>query len=875
MHKHPPQKQQFFSLSPGLISAVIFFASGICWAQISQLNSRLIYYSIILLLCLIFAIYKYKAKECAFTFNILLGILFILIGHHHALTHSSPPANPNHIFYQIKQQQIVSLYGILAELPAVTNLPSGPITRLLMQVKSFHQDSTLQHKAGKHKRASGLILLSLKGLIPDELKPGDHFLAKTKASQVNTFSTPGSFNYKKHLAGKSILLKGWIDSPINVLKVQTVKSSAHISKITSLLHFPERIRHLIANFLDKTLTQPSRGLYKAILIGDRSDIPPPVLENFTSAGCIHILAISGMHMGLLAIITISVLTWLLKCSTWLLLHINVRKVAVSMALLPLIIYAFIAGFNIPVLRALLMTIIFILAIIFDRPENLANHILLAALLILAWKPSAIFTASFQLSFSAVISIALIYPLLHNLLFENPHYSLSGITKPHPVLNSPPAEPRHTIPTKFLKWLLAGISLTTAAMLGTLPLLLFHFNRVSLIAPLTNLLVEPLICFWSLNVGIIASLFIPLAPTIAGFFFKVGSLGLTISERVCAFFTTLPYASLRLPTPSLLEIILFYIFILSTVMFFHLEITKKRFCLIIALFSFIWLLTAPAISRITHNASTTTSVSILDVGHGSAILLQLPHNKNILIDGGGAGSENFNIGERIIGPFLWKKQLSHLDAVVISHPHADHYNGLAFILTHFHPKVLWVNGMAGRDPEYQHLLDLANKLDIAIKIPKTDDMLFRSGNTWLQCVYNGALTEFSSNSNLSSQPQKPDTNNMSLVLRLETAAGSFLFPADINVTMANNLVSDRRNIQAHILLAPHHGSRSSMSLDFIETVAPKYIAISAGRNSPFDFPDKSFFGLQQKGIQILTTGRDGTLTFEMEDKEIIVSRYQVN
>ena len=822
-----------------------------------------------------FAFYKYKAKGRAFTFNILLGILFILIGHHHALTHFSPPANQNHIFHQIKQQQTISLYGILAELPAVTNLPSGPITRLLMQVKSLHQDSTLQHKAGKPIRASGLILLSLKGLIPDELNPGDHFLAKTKASQVNTFSTPGSFNYKKHLAGKSILLKGWIDSPSNVLKVQTVKSPAHFPEITSLLYFPERIRHLIANFLDKTLTQPSRGLYKAILIGDRSDIPPPVLENFTSAGCIHILAISGMHMGLLAIITIAVLTWLLKRSTWLLLHINVRKVAVSMALLPLIIYAFIAGFNIPVLRALLMTIIFILAIIFDRPENLVNHILLAALLILAWKPSAMFTVSFQLSFSAVISIALIYPLLHNLLFENPHYSLSGITKPDPASNSPPAEPGLTIPAQFLKWLLAGISLTTAAMLGTLPLLLFHFNRVSLVAPLTNLLVEPLICFWSLNVGIIASLLIPLAPSIAGMLFKVGSLGLTISERICAFFTTLPYASLRLPTPSLLEIILFYIFILSAVMFFHLEISRKRFCLIIALFSFCCLLTAPAISRITHNASTTTSVSILDVGHGSSILLQLPHNKNILIDGGGAGSENFNIGERVIGPFLWKKQLSHLDAVVISHPHSDHYNGLEFILKHFHPRELWVNGMTGHDPEYQQLLNLANTLNIAIKIPATDEMIFQSGNARLQCVNNGLPAGYSSDRTISSQSQRINTNDMSLVLRLETADNSFLFPADISARMAETLVSAKRNLQADILVAPHHGSKSSMSPGFIEKVNPKYIAISAGRNNPFNFPDKSFFDLQMKGIQVLTTGRDGTLTFKEEGNTIQMGRYQIN
>jgi len=124
-------------------------------------------------------------------------------------------------------------------------------------------------------------------------------------------------------------------------------------------------------------------------------------------------------------------------------------------------------------------------------------------------------------------------------------------------------------------------------------------------------------------------------------------------------------------------------------------------------------------------------------------------------------------------------------------------------------------------------------------------------------------------------QRSDANDMSIVLRLETADNSFLFPADISATMANTLVSKRKNIQADILLAPHHGSKSSMSLDFIETVAPKYIAISAGRNNPFNFPDKSFFDLQQKGIQVLTTGRDGTLTFTVEDKKTIMSRYQVN
>jgi competence protein ComEC len=738
-----------------------------------------------------------------------------------------------------------------------------------MQVKNLHQDSRIEEVA-KHKKASGLILLSLQGLISNDLKPGDDFLVKTKISPVSTFSTPGSFNYKKYLANESIFLKGWVDSPNNIIKVHTDQAPVHFSEITSLLYFPERVRHYIANFLDGTLSQPSRGLYKAILIGDRSDISPSVLENFLGSGCIHILAISGMHMGLLALITIAILTWLLKRSTWLILNINIRKTAVSLALLPLIIYALIAGFNIPVLRALLMTSVFVFAIIFDRPENLINHILLAALLILAWKPSAIFTASFQLSFSAVISITLIYPLLHHSLFSNQSYSMAAISK------FLPTDSRFSLPRILLKWLLAGVALTAAATLGTLPLLLLHFNRISLVSPFTNLLVEPLICFWSLLVGIISCFFIPWIPTLSVALFKAGSLGLTLSEKICAWFSSLPYSSLRLSTPTLLEIILFYTFILSIVMTFHLETTRKRLCLILALFSFCCLLATPAISNINKQTSLSTSVSILDVGHGSSILLQLPKNKNILLDGGGAGSESFNIGERIIGPFLWYKQISHLDAVIISHPHADHYNGLEFILKHFHPKELWVNGMSGHDPEYMQLINLAEKLGITVKIPKTDEILFQSTSARLQCVLNDVPTHyFSDKMDGSTLTPRPHTNDMSLVLRLETSDNSFLFPADISAKMADILVSEKKNIQADILLAPHHGSRSSMSLDFIEAVAPKYVAISAGRNNPFNFPDKSFFDLQKRGIYVSSTGRDGTLTFTVEEGKTIMSRYQVN
>ena len=143
MQKSPSRQHQLLSLSPELLTIVTFFAAGICWADILFLNNQLILYAILLLFGLIFIFHKLKTKFHCLTFYFLLGLLFFLIGYHHAQVKLNPPTNPNHIFNQINKQQTVSLYGILAEHPSVVTLPSGPKTRLLMQVKTLHQDSSM------------------------------------------------------------------------------------------------------------------------------------------------------------------------------------------------------------------------------------------------------------------------------------------------------------------------------------------------------------------------------------------------------------------------------------------------------------------------------------------------------------------------------------------------------------------------------------------------------------------------------------------------------------------------------------------------------------------------------------------------------------
>ena len=851
--------------SPILLVIVLAFAAGISRVPNPFHEGKLLEFSIASLIGIIFYFNKYKPRWHNFFCLFLSGFLFFLLGLQLSYSSLKPFAAANHVSNLIKNKQIVTISGILLQHPAVFRSDSGPETRIIMMAKTMYRPAEMLNKKGNSDRIDGLIQLTVNGSLPDNLWPGDHFLVRAALAPVTTFSTPGSFNYKRHLATRSILVKGWVQSPVNIMKFHPLSSSPLKAWLHTIWFLPERIRHGIAIFLDKTMDQPARGIYKAILIGDRTDVPTSILESFTAAGCIHILAISGVHMGLLALITTAALTWLLRRSQMLLLsHIPIRKIVAVITLLPLFLYALIAGFNIPVLRAFLMAAVFFLAILFDRPANLPNHILLAGFLILLWQPGSLFTASFQLSFSAIIAIALIYPLLGKLLIQ----INNGGYIPSSICNG--------FTSRLFRWLTAGIGVTIAATLGTLPLLIYHFNRFSLVAPISNLLVEPIICFWSLIFGLFACLWIPIAPIIAQFFFFTGALGITGAEKICTFFSSLSHAFLWLPTPSYYEITLYYIFLASTALPFY-HGNKRRFLSITVTVSCLLALSSPlAIISLRKHFSTTPSVWILDVGHGSSLLLQLPHNHNILIDGGGAGSDRFNIGERVIAPFLWKRRISSLDAVIISHAHADHYNGLPFILNRFVPKVLWTNGNGEYDLDYRQLLNLAARLGIETRIAHTDDLLFQDEGISLACIADGnQLPHEDKTDSGRGRYTHFNPNNISLVLRLDVGTKSFLFPADIDAKMEDYLVEEGRKISADVLLAPHHGSRSSLSLEFLERVDPKFVAISAGRNNPFNLPDQSFLDLQKKGIDILTTGKDGTLIFKVVNNKITVSSYQVN
>jgi competence protein ComEC len=759
------------------------------------------------------------------TASYLLCPLFFLLGFQHAIPALAPPTDPHHIYNQINnRRETVVVAGILQECPQI----EANRSRLLMKVESVRCES------GQERLATGLVLLTVKGPPPAWLLPGDRFMAKTTLSPGNKYGTPGAFDYQRFLANRGIWLTGWVASPALLIELKQLPPPSLLSR---LRYEPERIRYRIGQFIESELPSATAGLYKAILIGDRSGVSSETLEQFKATGTMHLLAISGLHMGLLAAMLIGALGWLLRRSTRLILHLPVWKLTALIVMMPLTGYALIAGFQAPVLRALIMTLVFLLAVLADRQWQVSTNIAIAALIMLIWQPVKLLTVSFQLSFAAVIAITLILPRLRSLLSPKPDVTLLARCKGR---------------------VLAATAVSVAATLGTLPLLLFYFNRFSPVSPLATLVVEPFLCLWALTAGLLACLLLPVSAGFAGLLLKTGAVGLTVSDGLTAAFAALPFSSLWFSTPSGLEMV--GLFMLPAALCF-----RQRFQITGPLvgLALLFLIAPSLVLQVQQRLNQHTRVTVLDIGQGSAVVVELPGGRTVLIDGGGYRSERFDPGEGIIAPFLWRKRITHLDAVIISHPHADHYNGLPFIIKRFRPGVIWLNGRPGTESDYQRLLELAAAADIPTRVPEAGAVLLAEGEYRLRNI-----------SALHLGGHQPDPNEESLVIKLEHGDISFLFPGDIGVESEKKLLAEAGDLKVEVMLAAHHGSPGSNSQEFLTAAAPRYLPVSVGSSGSFYARVERQMELwRQQGITPLSTAACGSITFTTDGKQLQVATFR--
>lgn len=776
------------------------------------------------------------SKRLHFSYGPIACIaLFFLLGV--TLTNNAlkrPHVN-NHIANLITTSQEATVVGTISTMVEY-NGEKSKITLIAEEIL-LH---SLQKQSTKFQPTYGKLQLAIRHDLTTTFQPGMKIMAIATLSPPRNFQTPGAFNYEFYLAEKAIYTTGWIKSSANILGLVGNNNS-----LWEKVRFaPQRIRQKIATFLYTHFDKTTCGLYQALLIGYRGNIPLQIVEQFKNAGTMHLLAISGLHLGLLGGITALLLTLLGKRSQWLLLHTHVPTMAVCLTLPLLFTYCLIAGANAPVLRAFLMAALALYALLIRRRKNLIHLIAAAALLMLIYKPLALATASFQLSFAAIIAIAVIVPNL-------------------PISPSNEQQTERGRRFSFGKLIFSLLIVSCAATIGTLPIMLYHFNQISFVGPVMNLLLEPLLCLWALPAGLLALLFMQPAPELALLILKIGQAGLWLAAKSTAAIAVLPFSSVWTITPTYYEIALYYVIIaLCLQSGFHQKYAFKA----VGIASMSSLLMLSFTSSFWHpRHSKETRIHYLDIGQGNATLLQLPDGKNILIDGGGAHSTRFNIGRSVIAPFLRKQRIWHLESILISHPDSDHFNGISFLLGQFSPDTLYINGQEEKDDKpYQTLLSVAQQQDVAIIKGVAGSIISASGQYTLSCLGMRGLLE---------DHKQWSSNEQSQVFFLRHDSRTFLFPGDIPAAAEDILLTRHQTLATDVLLASHHGSITSSSATFIEKTRPQLILVSSGSSKKGLHPhSKHMRQWKKEKIPVLITAADGTITCSTNGKSLQVSTF---
>jgi competence protein ComEC len=411
--------------------------------------------------------------------------------------------------------------------------------------------------------------------------------------------------------------------------------------------------------------------------------------------------------------------------------------------------------------------------------------------------------------------------------------------------------------KAFTYLGASLLTSAAAILGTGPLVVLYFNRISLVGFLSNLFLVPLMGLGNTLLSLLTSLFVFISHPLAQILMAVNVFLLNISLALVDFFSRFPVASKRVATPTIPEILLLY-----GVLIFAVNIKRWRrsiYALIglVAVFAAIQVYSYYAYHQVSHLA-----VTFLDVGQADAAVVRFPGGKVMVIDGGGTPDGSFDPGERIVAPFLWMMKNKSVDYMVNSHPHPDHLQGLIFLLENFTVGQVWNNGEEAEDPDIaERFLTLAG------------ERLQTKGREESTQEVGGVRVEFLHPSVNPERSQSPAGNDASLVLRLTFGEVSFLFPGDVESSAEGEILKTGVSLRSTVLKVPHHGSKTSSTKDFLEAVRPRFAVFTVRGGARPRLPNPGVLErYEAMGVKILRSDQHGAITFVTDGKDLRVQTF---
>src|SRR4030043_233556 len=777
-------------------------------------------------------IYLILKKRIFLVLIILSGIAFTFL--------RSEPAKDLPV---IKGREVV-LEGFFSSLPAETE---KGMFRQSVKVQSSFDENT--GKEIYELRNQEVVILSDREFIPGaECKMTVKFLGDS------TRLNPGNLTSKEVYA--------------RLLELNKTESK-RLSFCTEI----QKLRYRLNKYIQANFEKDSSAFISAITTGQRASIDEDLRNAFNKTGLAHILSISGTHFGLFSVFLFGIFRFLMNVLPYRILQritifLTHSQTAALLCLPFMLAYLGLSGGNIPAVRSFIMVGLFLLGLLIGRKGLWLNSLFFAAFVLAIWDPKVILDLSFQLSFLAVLFIGF---SIRNT--EDEEKGEKGTLK------------------KSLRYLKNALFLTLSASIGTAPLVSYHFHYVSIISPISNLLLTPIIGFVLIPLSILSSFLFLITGHYV--FTPAVSIVSDISISLVKLMSAIPYSDIKIPAFPPIIVFLFYAGFLFYFFFGrsknidrdekpknfnempkqvrHDSIISKGLKIVILnralnlihgsfqnLYRHFWrrkryTLLIPFILVLIYLSLTILekkelTITYLDVGQGDSAVIELPDGKTIVIDTGRTGRETAS--------FLKYRGKKTVDGLFLSHIHPAHTGGLDYILKRFKVKELWDNG---------RIIFPDNFTNINHKTLNRGDIVEGKGYTiYILHPYPEFYTMYGN--------EYVAANNDSLLLKFKGNGKSFLFTGDVEEEAEKDILHLGEWLKSDVIKVPHHGGKTAAYDPFLKMVFPGVAVISAGRDNSFGHPHKETLDALH-GAGIFRTDIDGAIKIKESINRLEVKTYK--
>lgn len=668
-----------------------------------------------------------------------------------------------------------------------------PIKEMVTIISDIQEKEYKKVCTAKIVRNNKKILINIK-MSQDipSIKYGDSLYIEGEFKQPEEARNYKGYNYKQYLKTKKII------GTVELEKAKILKSSNG-----SFIH---NIQKYIKDTINGTLTDEEGNLLLAILLGDKDKLSEDIQESFKTSNLSHMLAVSGAHVSYI----ILGLTYVLQNS------IIGKKNEKIVCIIFLLVFMAITNFTPSVTRACIMAVLTLFSGIIYRKSDVYTNISVAALITLIFNPYSLLDLGFQLSYGGTIGIIIFIKRIQEKKSNS----------------------------KVINYIKQMALVSIYANIIIIPIMMYHFNTVSFTFIISNIMASPILGIIVITgfLFIIASITVkPLTRLIAIFIKPILSILIKISQ-ICS---KLPFSNILVVTPYMFNVISYYAIILYCI-----KSKKNNKCKIIICLLIVLIL----INFIIYIFPQKLRIFFIDVGQGDSTLIITPDKKTVLIDGG--GSDSFDVGEKVLLPYLLDRRILKIDYVLISHFDTDHCGGILTIMEKVKVKNIIISEQAEHSENYERFKKLMiHKKIRLIEVKKGDKIKI------------GRYSEFKILFPTSRLLSENPLNNNSIVAQFNYNNFKMLFTGDIEKLAEQQILkTEKAEIRADILKVAHHGSKTSSIPEFIKAVRPKIALIGVGKNNTFGHPNQQTIkNLENIKCRIYRTDLQGEIIIKIDQK----------